>query len=270
MTPRTDRQETYLPLREKTLANRLRQLFVTEFGYQNKVIFAEAMIARILEVVELFVRPVTVLTAGQVLWLAVAYDGRKHAHEAMADIPQVPVVLDLVTPAELELLAAGQPLDSVRQQRLARLLRQSLAQGGVLAQSDLAALTLMHRKQVSQAIQQYQDREQCILPYRGSVQDVGATLTHKVEVIRLFEAGYLEPEICQRLSVPHDLRAVENYVQTYKNVLKLLERGFTAGEVSGILAISAALVQAYVDIIREHHPTVLTQSAPCPPAASPP
>jgi hypothetical protein len=45
MQHRTDRQQTYEPLRDKTLFNVLRQQFVSEFGYANKVIFAEVMIA---------------------------------------------------------------------------------------------------------------------------------------------------------------------------------------------------------------------------------
>jgi len=260
LKPRTDRQETYEPLRDKTLFNVLRQQFVTEFGYANKVIFAEAMIERILQTIEAFVQPTALLKPGQLLWMAVAHDGQKHAHQPLQEIPQTPVILDLVTDDELRALAAGQAFGEVRQQRLARLLRQAFAQGGVLAQNDLAAITLTHRKQVSQAIRHIQETEHCILPYRGSVQDIGATLTHKVETIRLFEAGYLEPEICRLLSLPHDLASVENYVQTYKNVLKLLERGFAPGEVSGILAISEPLVAAYIHIIREHHPDILARN----------
>lgn len=257
---RTDRQETYAPLRDKTLFNVLRQQFVTEFGYANKVIFAEAMITRILETIEAFVRPAALLKPGQLLWMAVAHDGQKHAQQPLREIPQTPLILDLVTDEELHALAEGQAFPEVRQHRLARLLRQAFAQGGVLAQSDLAAITLMHRTQVAQAIHRVQDDEHWILPYRGSVQDIGATLTHKVETIRLFEAGYLEPEICQRLSVPHDLAAVENYVQTYKNVLKLFERGFAPHEVSGILAISEPLVNVYITIIQEHHPEILARN----------
>lgn len=254
---RTDRQETFAPMRDKTLKNVLRHQFVTEFGYENKVLFAEAMIDRILETMASFTQPATQLKPGQLLWTAVPDDGRKHTKKRMRDTPQVPVVLDLITDDELAALEAGTEYTFVRQQRQARLLKQARAQGGVLAQSDLAAITLRHRKQVGQDIAAYQKRKGQILPYRGSVQDLGATTTHKVEVIRLLEAGFLEPEICQRLAIPHDLTAVENYVQTYKNMLKLLERGFTPPEIAGILSISRRLVEDYLPIIAEHHPGLL-------------
>jgi hypothetical protein len=256
MRRRTDRQETFSPLRDKTLANVLRRLFVTEFGYERKVIFAEAMVERILETIEAFVKPTRLLKPGQLLWMAVAYDGQKHAHRPMREIPQVPVILDLVTDRDLQSLADGEAFLSVRRRRHARFLEQAFAQGGVLAQGDLSVISLVSRCSVKLDIASFQSEEGRILPYRGTVQDAGATLTHKVEAIRLLEAGYLEPEICRRLPVVHYLQSVESYVQTYKNVMKLLERGFASNEISGILSISERLVNAYIDIIREHHPEI--------------
>jgi len=257
MRRRSDRQETFSPLRDKTLTNVLRHLFVTEFGYENKVIFAEAMIERTLETIEKFVKPASLLKPGQMLWMAVANDGHKHAYTRMRDIPQVPVVLDWVTDAELEALANHEDFLVVRQRRHTRLLNQTLAQGGVLAQNDLSAFSLINHQTVSDDIAAVQETEGLWLPYRGSVQDVGATISHRVEVARLLEAGYLEPEICRMLSPVHDLRSVENYAQTYKNVTKLLERRFSPTEVSGILSIGLRLVRAYIEIIREHHPEIL-------------
>jgi hypothetical protein len=236
------------------------QLFVTEFGYGNKVIFAEAMIKRILDTVEHFVRPATLLKPGQMLWTAVANDGLKHAFQAMKNIPQVPVVLDLITDDDLQGLASGDSYPAVRAQRHARLLEQAYAQQGVLAQNDLSAITLSNLQQVRDDLARFRTENNRHLPFRGSIQDIGGTITHKAEVIRLFEAGNLEPDICRMLSMPHDLSAVENYVQTYKNVLKLLERGFAPGEISGILGISKKLVDAYMDIASEHHPNIVNSS----------
>ncbi len=257
MKHRTDREETFMPLQDKTLFNVLRQLFITEFGYDNKVIFAEAMIERLLDVIANFVKPTTMLRPGQLLWMAVVNDGQKHAHKYMKEIPQVPVVLDLITDEELQQLAEGDKYAIVRRHRLARLLEQAFAQGGVLAQSDLVGITLVNRGQVSDEVRRFQKENACILPYRGTVQDAGATLTHKVEAVRLFEAGFLETEICRRLPIIHDITAVENYIQTYKNVLKLLERQFTVPEIAGILAVDERLIHSYIDIVREHHPQVL-------------
>jgi hypothetical protein len=256
----THRQRVFSSLRDKTLGNQLRQLFITQFGYRDKVLFAEAMIERILDTIEAFTRPASLLQPGQLLWMAVANDGSKHAHQTMKEIPQVPVVLDLVTDDDLQALTEGEDYPLIRCRRLARLLDQAFAQGGVLAQGDLAAISLLSNRLVRNDLNDIRKTEQRIPPYRGAVQDVGGTITHKVEVVRLLEQGHLEPEICRLLPVVHDLASVENYAQMYKNVIKLLERGFAPAEVSGILRTGLRLVNAYIDIVREHHPEIVARN----------
>lgn len=257
---RTDRQNIFSSLQEKELESVLLTLFVEEFGYENKVIFAEAMIQRIVETFKAFTKPRSSLKPGQLLWMAVANDGSKHTHQRMREIPQVPVVLDLITQEDLRRLTDGEPYIEVRRGRHARLLEQAFEQGGVLSQGDLASITLVSGSLIGLDIDYFQKTEHCLLPYRGSIQDLGPTITHKVEAIRLFEAGHLEPEICELLSPVHSLQAVENYVQSYKNMLKLLSRDFSPLEISGILSISRRLVVAYVEIACEHHPDIVDQN----------
>ena len=260
MRRRTHRMRDFTPLRDKTLNNVLLQLFAAEFGFQDKMLFAQAMLERILDTIEQFTRPLLLIRPGQLLWMAVANDGYKHAHQTMKQIPQVPVVVDLVTDKDLRQLAQGQQSYQVRHQRFARILDQAFAQGGVLAQSDLAAISLISVPQVSADLKSIRKITQRTLPYRGSVQDLGGTLTHKVDAVRLYEQGHLEPEVCRLLSPEHSLQSVERYIQTYKNVTKLLARGFSPTEISGILSISERLVQDYVEIVREHHPNIIANN----------
>lgn len=254
------RQPVFSPMQAKQLQSVLLQLFVDEFGYDNRVIFAEAMIQRILETLEAFTKPRSVLKPGQLLWMAVANDGKKHTNQSMQEIPKVSVVLDLITEDDLQRLVDGEDFYDMRRQRHARLLEQAFEQGGVLSQTDLACMTLVSPGRIAFDIDYFQKTEHRLLPYRGAIQDVGQTITHKLEAIRLFEEGHLEPDICRLLSPTHTLAAVENYVQRYKNVLKLLRRKFSPLEISGILSMSETLTIAYVEIACEHHPDVVEQN----------
>jgi len=254
---RPRRERTYAPLRDKTLNSVLCHQFVTEFGFENKVPIAEVMIERILSTIETFLQPHSFLRPGQLVWTAVQNDGHKHTFRSMKQTPQVPVILDLITDDDLEALASGEDFLAVRRGRHARLLDQAFAQGGVLAQSDLSAISLVSDDRVSADVAHAKKTEGRLLPYRGSVQDLGPTLSHKVDVARLLEAGYLEPEICRRLKPVHNLRSVERYAQSYKNVLKLLDRGFAPKEIGGILSLSDRLLASYLEIVEEHHPNLL-------------
>jgi hypothetical protein len=62
------------------------------------------------------------------------------------------------------------------------------------------------------------------------------------------------------LSPAHSLHSVETYAQIYKNTVKLLERGFAPSEISSILSISQRLVNAYIEIVKEHHPEILARN----------
>ena len=187
---RSDRWATFSPLRDKTLYSALRQLFINQFGYADKLIFAEAMIERILATIEAFVAPSSSLQPGQLLWMAVARDGHKHVMQHMRDIPQVPVILDLISDQDLHELCDGTPFPAVRRHRHARLVWQAYEQGGVLAQSDLAAISLRHHGTVHDDLNAIRMERGRTLPYRGAIEDTGATTSHKAEVVRLLEAGY--------------------------------------------------------------------------------
>ena len=257
---RSHRDRNFSPLRDKTLVNVLCQLFRDEFGYQKKMIFAELMIDRILDTIEAFVKPASMIEPGQMLWMAVPNGDNNYARRPMGKTPQVPVVLTLVSDDDLEALVNGEDYIDVRRQRLTRLLKETHAQGGALAQTDLSALTLASEGLVGRDIANVQEEEGCLLPTRGALHDLGPTTTHKVAVIRLFEAGYLEPEIAKMLSPVHSLRSVERYVQTYKNVKKLCEGGFSLEDIASILDIGTSLVTAYVELLTEHHPAVVADN----------
>jgi hypothetical protein len=256
----THRQKNYRPLQDKHLANVLYHQLVTEFGYSDKKAFARVLVAQILKTLTAYTSNTGLLQAGQLVWLAVAVDGHKHAFKPMAETPLVPVVLDLVTDEDLQHLADGSAYEEVRRQRHARLLRQAHAQGGALSHTDLVALTGASESDVARDIAAVEEETESLLPYRGTVHDIGPTLSHKTQVARLLEEGYLEPTIAQMLSPVHTLRAVERYAQTYKNVRKLLAKHLSPAEISAILQLSPKLMEEYLNLVKEHHPEIVANN----------
>jgi hypothetical protein len=244
----------------KTVPNVLLNLFTEQFGYGGQVVIAEAMIERILETLMDVLQPAALVKPGQVVWLAVPADGPKYAHQPMAELPKKRVTLDLITLEDIKLFEEGVSIPEIRRQRQARLIRQTRAQGAALAQSDVSLMTLVAGCTVSTDLKRYQEENDCVLPYRGVEHDMGSTYTHKVEVIRLLEQGYLEPEIRRKLKIEHSLSSIERYVQPYKNVIRLLEKDFTPVEICCILGMPARLLEQYIEIIRVHHPDIIENS----------
>jgi hypothetical protein len=255
------RYRDYHPLLAKTVPNVLLNLFIEQFGYGDKVVLAQAMIERILETLMDILKPAALVKPGQMIWLAVPADGPKYAHQPMAKLPKKQVTLDLITLEDIKRFQQGVPIPEIRRQRQARLIRQTREQGAALAQSDVSLMTLVTGSTVSKDLAKYQEEHSCVLPYRGVVHDMGSTCTHKVEIIRLLEQGYLESEIGRKLKIEHSLSSIERYVQPYKNAIKLLEKDFTLVEICCILSMPARLLEQYIEIIREHHPNIIENSS---------
>jgi hypothetical protein len=254
---RSTRYRDYHPLLAKTVPNVLLNLFIEQFGYGDKVVLAEAMIERILESLMDVLQPAELVKPGQMVWMAVPVDGPKYAHEPMQKLPKKRVTMDLITFNDIKRFEQGVPIPEIRRQRQARLIRQTRDKGAALAQSDVSLMTMVAASTVSTDLKQYQEENSCVLPYRGVEHDMGSTCTHKVEIIRLLEQGYLESDIRRKLKIEHSLSSIERYVQPYKNVIKLLERDFTVVEICCILSMPARLLEQYIELIREHYPDII-------------
>jgi hypothetical protein len=85
-----------------------------------------------------------------------------------------------------------------------------------------------------------------ILPYRGTIQDVGPALTHKRIIIQNFVRSIPTPEIARRTS--HSEEACDRYIKGSK-VLKLHSDGILAENIASELEMSKSLVGQYVEII---------------------
>ncbi len=261
MRRRSNRYRDYHPLLAKTVPNVLLNLFIEQFGFGDKIVIAQAMVERILDTLMDIMQPSALVNPGQLVWLAVPVDGPKYTHQPMEKLPKKRVTLDLITFEDIKRFEQGVPIPEIRRERQARLARQTRAQGAALAQSDISLMTLVASSTVSTDLKRYQQENHCVLPYRGVEHDTGPTCTHKVEIIRLLEQGYLESEIRYKLKIEHSLSSIERYVQPYKSVIKLLEKDFTPMEICCILSMPARLLEQYVEIIHEHHPDIIENNS---------
>jgi hypothetical protein len=73
-----------------------------------------------------------------------------------------------------------------------------------------------------------------VLPYHGTIHDIGLTLTHKKIIIQQFVRNIPTPEIGRRTS--HNEEAYDRYLMGFKKVLKLHGEGIPAENIASELA----------------------------------
>lgn len=255
MSDRFSRQyykATYGPLAQKTLHNVLKRELMDQFGFENMGLIADGLIRRFLELLDGYSPDRIRLLPGQMLWLAVARNEKTGYGKSMLRSKLVPVVLTVLSSEDLEAMANDRKsLRELRPRVVARILKEAEAQGGVLALSDVGAILGVSLSTVSEAVRAYcKEHPDEVLPYRGTLHDLGPTKTHKLQAIELKFMGCLTREIARQIH--HDPSSVDAYQRDFERVYQLYRDGKDSNQISFLTKLSRQLVEEYIGLIDEY------------------
>jgi len=225
-----------------------------DFGLS--LVGSRALVRRMEEFLEIYMdgRPGS-RGPGQVRYTAVAVGER--AGKPLRYCLTVPVSLTLVHPGDAQVLHdSGSP--ALRRVRLARVCEEAYRQGAVLSHEDLTLLIGVESSTVRRMVRACaEEGEQP--PTRGLVEDIGPTVSHKEQVLRLYFRGLLPARIATRTG--HGLGSVERYLGDFARVAELRRRGATLESTVRITGMSPALVRRYLECLEqvegvEHRPVL--------------
>jgi hypothetical protein len=137
----------------------------------------------------------------------------------------------------------------MRRRRLLRICDEAREQGGLLSQEDLGELLFCDVRTVRRDIAELK-KEGVVVPTRGTVKDIGPGVTHKAVAIRLWLEGLEPTEVALRIH--HSLKATEAYLEKFKRVAYLVEKGFTLHETARVAGISTAAAETFRDMHAEY------------------
>lgn len=184
------------------------------------------------------------LSPGQTVWLAVDVTEKHHPHKRLEDTRLTPVKLTIHASEDITLLLSPEKKwRDVIKQRIARLLTEAYAQGGVLTQVDVGVLLGIHHQTVCRFIAEYEKETGVSLPYRGRVHDIGPAVSHKAEIVELMVKGYATPVVADKMN--HSISSCDRYFTDYKRVVKL-GKSYTLTEISTLTGMSENLIKEYI------------------------
>jgi hypothetical protein len=159
--------------------------------------------------------------------------------------------LTLVARDDIASLLKGTPLAEVRRNVICRLHREADAQGGVLAESDTGLLLCQSYSTISDAIRRYEHEQQCIIPRRGTVHDLGRSVSHKAVIVKkALQEAKQAPEVAWETA--HSVPSTERYlVDLMRAYISLQRRKMTAEETAFATGMSLSLVKEYAALIAE-------------------
>jgi DNA-binding CsgD family transcriptional regulator len=246
----SERVATYSPQQFKSFPGALNAFFSTECPQRGGQRTRQVLVQAIVEMIERFYPPSTHLRAGQTPWVTVDKDEKSSYGKRMSQTQLTSVVLDLVPAEEATERKDGKKLRAIKKEAVARVFTQAYEQGGCLTNVETALLLKMSPSTVSTYTREWELENETLLPRRGTIHDMGPTLTHKKEIIeRLFLQGKSVEQVMRETY--HSAEAITRYIVAFKQVLLCHRKGLSTEEIAFAVKMSKRLVEEYQRLITE-------------------
>lgn len=244
-------EATFCPQAYKTFEGALEAFFHSECPQLGGFRTRQVLVKSILDMVHQFFPETTHMRPGQVVWPTVHKDEKSSYGKSMKQTRLTTVVLDLVRSQDAMERAKGKKLRQIKKEAVARMCKQSYSQGGCITGAELGILLKISPSTVSKYINEWESENNEVLPRRGSIHDMGPTLTHKKIII---EKLFLEQKPVQQVSreTYHSLPAIQRYISTFKQVLLCKKKGMNTDEIAYALNRTKRLIREYEEIIEEY------------------
>jgi len=133
--------------------------------------------------------------------------------------------------------------DALRRHRLQRVCDEALSQGALFTVEDLSyRIFNVGYATVVRDVKLL--REQGIeVPLRSNQRDIGRSISHKAMIVRLWLKG-MEYSAIERRS-KHSVVAINRYINLFKRIIALSERGFDEPSIAFLTKTSLQLVREY-------------------------
>lgn len=176
----------------------------------------------------------------------------------LAKCPLVTVVLTLdAGQQDLQVKESG-GIAALRQQRIQRLAHEAYQQGGLLTVEDLANRLLNCGERTLSRDLAALRKEGIVLPLRSTVKDMGRSITHRSQIVKLWLEGKEYSEIAK--ATYHSVDAVANYIEKFKRVIALMKEGYDIKTISFLVKISTTLTEEYIAIFKKNNIIPFRQS----------
>lgn len=244
------REQAYTPVEQKTFASAVRSFILKEFPHLGGPMIVDLFVKKLNSLVEEFYPPLKHLKMGQLLWFAVAREEKHSYGKSMDKTRIVPVVLTLVSPQDVGRLKEGVSLVEIRKEVKARLYREAYEQGGVLTEPDLSVILWASLATVSKHTLAYEEENGCVLPRRGTVHDIGRSVSHKSLICKKRRLdGKSTSEVARETD--HTNESVDRYTLSLDRVEFCTKIGLSVETASFVTGLSKNLVIEYRDVAEE-------------------
>jgi len=242
-------QSIYGPLQKKTFKSALEYFFEKQCPQYGELA-RKAIVGQLKCLVDKFYPSNEFLKMGQVMWPAVDEKETSGYGKPIEKTKLKPVFLDLISDDDIQKLMRKEKKKKIRQECAVRLFHQAKEQGGVLTNVDVSSMLDVSPVTISKYVREYENDNDTLVPRRGTIHDMGRSLTHKREICyRVIVEGKSVEETAMETN--HSPEAITRYVKDFKRIHICLKKGFSVEDTSFTVKVSKNLVYEYVNLMKE-------------------
>lgn len=208
------------------------------------------VIEKINEMVETYFPATERLKMGQMIWYAVDEKEKAGYGKSLQQSKLRPVILDVIHETDIEDVLKGVSHKERQKKVAVRLFSQSYEQKGVLTNADVSSIMRLSPLTISKYIREHEQDTGRLVPRRGTIHDMGRTLTHKRIICKkhIFEGKTVEQTARETY---HSPQAVVRYTNDFKRVRECLKEGWSVERIAYTTGLSKSLTTEYVEMINE-------------------
>lgn len=188
---------------------------------------------------------------GQMVLSVVCKSDTPRVGKRMKDTEIKPVVVTLISEEEMRQWLDGTSKAILKKNRMARIATEVFEQVGVVSLGDLSLIQLCCVNTTSKYVHRYEKEQDIVLPYRGTIHDLGPTMTHKEVITDQVLNGKSHSQV--KAATGHSTKAICNYVKAYRRVVLLRNSGYPEEDISFITGMSKKLVKQYLKLGEKHN-----------------
>lgn len=247
----TNAQATYCPQIYKSFNGALESFFAEQCPQIGGQLSRQVLVKAISDMVSKFYPETSHLKQGQTLWTTVDRRETSSYGKSIRNTELRPVVLDLVRTEDAAERAAGKKLRDIKKEAAVRLCEQAYKQDGCLCGAELAILLKVSTPTISKYIKEWEIEYNTVVPRRGSIHDMGPTLTHKKIIINKL---FVEQKSVQQTSreTYHSPQAIQRYISMFRQVMLCTQKGMDTEQIAFATGRTKRLVREYEEIIEEY------------------
>lgn len=250
----TDNQAVFNPQAYKSFTGALGAFLEQECPQLGGFRTRQVLVKTINDMVLRFFPETNHLRPGQITWPTVHKNEKGSYGKSIKNTRLTNVVIDLVQTQDAMDRGNGKKLREIKKEATGRICRQAFEQDGCMTNAEIAILLKIAPATVSKYISEIEIENQTVLPRRGTIHDMGPSLTHKKIIINKL---FIEQKTVQQVSreTYHSVRAIERYIVAFKQILLCRQKGMNTDEIAFSVRKTKRLVKEYEKIIDEYRET---------------